>query len=140
MTLLLALSRFALANDVCTSEMARSVEERLGAVDSWASFVPLYKEARSCDSSALSYAFTQAVARLAAQPRGVTDLSIAVRKEPWLRRTVLRHLQSEAIAQEDADKIIVNVRQACPSSAANQSGLCREVRRALAKAATVPPR
>jgi hypothetical protein len=138
--MLLVLGRSALANGGCTSEMAKSAEERLGAVDSWAAFVLLYKETRRCDSSALSYAFTQAVARLAAQPKGVADLSIAVRKEPWLRRTVLRHLQSEAIDQEDADKIIVNVREACPTSAADQSGLCKEVKRALTKAATVPPR
>ncbi|MBL8289481.1 MAG: hypothetical protein JNL85_15985 [Rubrivivax sp.] len=82
---------------------------------------------------ALSYAFTQAIARLAAQPKGVVDLSIAVRKEPWLRSTALKHLRSDAIAQEDADKIIVNVREACPPSAAKQSELCREVKRALTK-------
>lgn len=130
---MLALCHLALANGACPSDMAKSTEERLGAIDSWADFVVLYKVTRSCDSSALSYAFTQAVARLAAQPKGVVDLSIAVRKEPWLRRTVLRHLRSDAIAQEDADKIIVNVREACPSSAGNQSDLCKDVKRTLTK-------
>ena len=75
----------------------------------------------------------RSLSEIGAQPKGVVDLSIAVRKEPWLRPTVLRHLRSDAIAQEDADKIIVNVREACPSSAASQSDLCREVKRALAK-------
>lgn len=129
---MLVLSRFAMADGICTSETAKSAEERLEAVEAWASFVALYKETRSCDSSALSYAFTQAVVKLAAQPKGVADLSIAIRKEPWLQRIVLRHLRSDAIAQEDADKIVANVREVCPS-ATGKSGLCREVKRALTK-------
>jgi hypothetical protein len=130
---LLAWSRLASASVGCTVDMAKVVEERLGAIESWASFVIFYKENRNCDSSALSYAFTQAIVKLAAQPKGVANLSIAVRKEPWLRHTVLQHLRSTAISKDEADMIIANTRESCPSAERRPSGICLQVQRALTK-------
>lgn len=126
----MTLAGSALANGTCPPERAKSVEEQLAEIRSWAGLVTLYKEFGTCDTSALSYGFTQTVARLAAQPGGIAELALEVRKNPALKRTVLRHLRSEAIAQPDIDRIIANVHQECPTSR-KTTQLCRSVLQAV---------
>ena len=112
----------------CSSESAKSAEERLSSIDAWPCFAAFYKRAGDCDTSALSYAFTQAIVKLAGQSNGIADLSAVLRGDPWLRDVVLRHLRSEAIARDDADRIIANARETCPVSGAS---ICSEIRQAL---------
>lgn len=128
-TLLLASSQPVVANEICTSQRAKGVEEQLDLIESWQSFAVLYRRDGACDTSALSYAFTQAVAKLAAQSNGIEELSLSIKKSPWLRRVVLRHLKSDAVSQDDAARIATNVRDACHPK--HKRDLCRAILKAL---------
>lgn len=128
----LVFSSAAFSRGNCTAEKAKSVEEQIDSISTWDSFASFYALNRDCDVSALSYAFTQAIARLSADTDGIDHLAVAVRNHVWLRQTVIRHLRSEAVAREDADKILANLRATCKHS--REANLCGDIRNALKRA------
>ncbi|MCE9640146.1 MAG: hypothetical protein K8S22_08370 [Betaproteobacteria bacterium] len=114
----------------CPPQTAQFVEESIERIDSWDEFVIFYRKFKACDSSALSYAFTQSIVTLAAAPHGMSSLWSVSLKAIWLRKVVVKHLESEAIDSELAKQVIANAQKDCPKQAKQ---FCDSVRRRLAK-------
>lgn len=111
----------------CPPPEAAHVEEAIQQVETWPQFVTFYAQHRKCDVSALRYAFTQQVAHLAANDRGLLGLSKVLAQHPHLKPKILGHLKSEAVSSDDRDQILKALHACQPG----QKNICRDVRRAL---------
>lgn len=114
-------------SDPCPVTEAALVEETIQQVETWPQFVTFYAQHKKCDVSALRYAFTQQVARLAANDRGLLGLSKMLSLHPHLKPKILGHLKSEAVSSDDRDQILKEL-QACQP---RQKNVCRDVQKAL---------
>jgi hypothetical protein len=112
----------------CDSLRAQLVEERLSTVTSWREFAVLYRAYRSCDASALSYGFTEAIASLAADAGNISELQKEIGRDPRLKTVVLRHLRSESVSAEQVEKITKAMQAGCPP---HSRRLCAQLLRAV---------
>lgn len=128
--LCLLISLHSAASDACPAVRAKRVEEQLPNVESWATFVQIYEHDGVCDRSALSYAFTQAVAQLATAPGGLRAAAKSSARHPWLKAVILRHLRSEAMTEEDAERIASLAHQSCPPE---NKKFCSDVLKAVGR-------
>lgn len=109
----------------CTASEAAYVEQNLQSAETWSQFSRFYFLHQKCDVNALKYLFTQQIAHLTANDRGMLDLSKMLAKQPQLRPIVLKHLKSEAVTSNHREQIL----DALAICRVNQKVICREVKK-----------
>jgi hypothetical protein len=117
----------AAASSACPTSKAAFVEEQLPKLATWDQFSTFYRKYKKCDVSALRYAYTQQIAHLTANDRGLTSLSKTLVKHPRLKPLILQHLKSETVTANDRDQILKNLNY-CQTV---RIQICRDVRNAL---------
>lgn len=112
----------------CSAREATFAEENIQNVKTWTEFSTFYARHKKCDVDALRYAFTQQVAQLTSNDKGMANLSKMLAKDATLKSVILWHLKSETIASTDRDQI----RQALQTCKAEHKNICREIKKAIA--------
>ena len=108
----------------CASTESRQARREVSHLGDWESVYRSFQRFESCDHGKLSEEYSYAISRLLAHHWEQVDvlLGLAARDQEF-KRFVLRHI-NENIPEEEAQLIIGNSRQHCPSQG---EWLCRAI-------------
>ncbi|WP_312118747.1 hypothetical protein [Kosakonia cowanii] len=116
----------------CTPADAESADMAVDSLNSWSAVNQNRLKFGHCDEGDISEGVSEAVARLLADRWDtLPDLAIEIRKNPPLKKYVLRHIDS-TLDTKDLDKIGNQAAHSCP---AKEEKLCGEIKVAAGKAA-----
>ena len=108
----------------CSPKDAEAADALLDGLDSWAKLGAAVKQYGHCDDGSIAEGNSEAVVRLLVdQWKTLPQLSGLVRRDPVLKRFVLRHVDA-TLDTDDLNKIRMSASTSCPGGAAL---LCSEL-------------
>lgn len=124
LAVLITVRAIAETSKSCTAAEARRARRELSQIGDWQSFYSSFKRFGQCDSGTTAEEYSYALSRLLAHDWENLDVLLHfTADDPKFKNFVLRHID-ENIPEEEAQRIIQNSRQHCPS---NGEWLCRSI-------------
>lgn len=117
--------------ETCTPQEADAADAAVDGLDSWTKVARTFQQYGHCDEGSIAEGNSEAIARLLVDHWGTApSLARLVRRDPALKRFILRHINS-TLDTDDLDRIHRLASASCP---ANSATLCSELLSASRKA------
>jgi hypothetical protein len=115
----------------CSPKDADAADAAVDGLDSWNKVARAFQQYGHCDEGSIAEGNSEAIARLLVDHWGTaSSLARLVRRDPALKRFILRHIDS-TLDTDDLDKIQRLASASCPADSAT---LCSELLSASRKA------